>query len=48
MSAAGSPERRPRRNAGFTVLELLIVVAIVAMASAGVTLSLRDGKEVQL
>ena len=48
MLAAGSPELRPRRNAGFTVLELLIVVAIVAMASAGVTLSLRDGKEVQL
>ena len=48
MFAAGSPELRPRRNAGFTVLELLIVVAIVAMASAGVTLSLRDGKEVQL
>ena len=48
MSAAGSPELRPRRSAGFTVLELLIVVAIVAMASAGVTLSLRDGAEVQL
>ena len=48
MSAAGSPELRPRRNAGFTILELLIVVAIVAMASAGVTLSLRDGTEVQL
>ena len=48
MSAAGSPELRSRRNAGFTVLELLIVVAIVAMASAGVTLSLRDGTEVQL
>jgi general secretion pathway protein H len=48
MSVAGSPELRPRRSAGFTVLELLIVVAIVAMASAGVTLSLRDGTEVQL
>ena len=48
MLAAGSPERRPRRSAGFTLLELLVVVAIVALASTGVALALRDGSQVQL
>jgi general secretion pathway protein H len=48
MSAAGSPEPRTRRSAGFTLLELLIVVAIVALASAGVAVALRDGTQVQL
>ncbi len=45
MSAAGSPERR---NAGFTLLELLVVLAIVAMASAGVGFAMRDSSQVQL
>lgn len=31
-----------RRSAGFTLLELMIVVAIIALATAGVSLSLRD------
>ncbi len=35
-SAAGS------RSRGFTLLELMVVVAIIAMASAGVGLALRD------
>ena len=48
MLAAGSPERRPRRSAGFTLLELLVVVAIVALASTGVALALRDGSQVAL
>ena len=42
--AAGSR----KTQAGFTLLELLVVVAIVAMVSAGVGLSMRDASEVQL
>lgn len=38
-SAAGSNARHHR---GFTLLELMVVVAIIAMASAGVGLALRD------
>lgn len=35
-----SPHRLP--SAGFTLLELVVVVAIIALASAGVALTLRD------
>lgn len=35
-------------GAGFTLLELLLVVAIIAMASAGVSLALRDSAQSQL
>ena len=42
-SAPGSSRGAfPRRAAGFTLLELMVVVAIVAIASAGVSFALRD------
>jgi general secretion pathway protein H len=37
-----SPHRLRRRAAGFTLLELLVVLAIIAFASAGVVFALRD------
>ncbi|MDP3617483.1 MAG: prepilin-type N-terminal cleavage/methylation domain-containing protein [Rhodoferax sp.] len=45
ISVAGN---RKRRSAGFTLLELLVVVAIVAMASVGVGFAMRDSSMVQL
>ena len=43
-SAAGSkrPHALPQ---GFTLLELLVVVALIAVATAGVSLSLRDSAQ---
>lgn len=43
-SAAGN-ERRTGQASGFTLLELLVVLALIALASAGVGLSLRDSAE---
>lgn len=43
-SAAGS-KRLLQQPRGFTLLELLVVVALIAVATAGVSLSLRDGAD---
>ena len=43
-SAAGS-KRPPALPPGFTLLELLVVVALIAVATAGVSLSLRDSAQ---
>jgi general secretion pathway protein H len=43
-SAAGSS----RRTRGFTLLELIVVIAIIAMATAGVSFALRDSSAATL
>ena len=43
-SAAGN-KRPPALPRGFTLLELLVVVALIAVATAGVSLSLRDSAD---
>jgi general secretion pathway protein H len=43
-SAAGN-KRPPAPARGFTLLELLVVVALIAVATAGVSLSLRDSAD---
>ena len=36
------------QSTGFTLLELLVVISIMALATAGVSLAIRDGGERQL
>jgi general secretion pathway protein H len=47
---AFAPWRAPRARAlhGFTLLELLLVLALMLLATAGVSLALRDGAELRL
>ena len=54
-SARGGPARilaptiaRARTAFGFTLLELMVVVAIMAMATAGVSMAMRDTSQTQL
>ena len=46
--AAGSKHRRRRGLGGLTLLELLVVLSIMALATVGVGLSMRDGTQAQL
>ncbi len=40
--AAGTSVRLPTRSRGFTLLELMVVITIMGVATAGVALSMRD------
>ncbi len=48
LVAGNRRKNSPKNSAGFTLLELLVVVAIVAMASVGVGFAMRDSSLVQL
>lgn len=45
--AVPSPHRSPAAR-GFTLLELMVVIAIIALSTVGVSLAMRDGSQTQL
>ena len=46
--AAGTSTRLPVHSRGFTLLELMVVITIMALATAGVALSMRDSPSTTL
>lgn len=47
-SAPGNKPRRSRLSGGFTLIELMVVVALIAIASAAISLALPDADAAQL
>ena len=45
---SSSSRTRPRRVAGFTLIEVIVVMALIAIGTAVVSLALRDGAQGRL